>query len=160
MEIAYLADHQELIPQLAAWFHAEFGYLQPEWSRQDVIEVLAKRIHRDRIPLALLALEEGKLLGTVSLKIHDMDTRLDLSPWLAGLYVSSDRRGEGIGAKLVCGVENKAHELGVQELYLYTPKSEHFYLRLDWEVKERLEYHNYPVTLMHKTIARHVNAAD
>ncbi len=81
-----------------------------------------------------------------------MDTRLDLSPWLAGLYVSAPRRRQGIGATLVSAIEKKAHELGVKKLYLHTPESEVFYLKLGWQVKERPLYHGYPVSLMQKKI--------
>ncbi len=85
-------------------------------------------------------------------KVHDMDTRLNLTPWLAGLYVSAPRRRQGIGAALVSAIEKTAHDLGVEKLYLYTPESENFYLRLGWHVKERTEYHGYPVALMQKEI--------
>jgi N-acetylglutamate synthase-like GNAT family acetyltransferase len=81
-----------------------------------------------------------------------MDTRLDLTPWLAGLYVSASRRRQGIGAALVSAIEKEAHGLGVERLYLYTPKSAAFYSRLGWQIKERTEYHGYPVTLMQKGI--------
>jgi N-acetylglutamate synthase-like GNAT family acetyltransferase len=88
----------------------------------------------------------------VCLKVHDMDTRLDLTPWLAGLYVKAPRRRQGIGITLVSAIEKKAHELGIERLYLYTPESEVFYSRLGWQIKERTEYHGYSVTLMQKEI--------
>ena len=88
----------------------------------------------------------------MGLKVHDMDTRLDLTPWLASLYVSESRRRQGIGTELVSAIERKAQTLGVETLYLYTPESEVFYSQLGWQVKERTEYHGYPVTLMRKEI--------
>jgi N-acetylglutamate synthase-like GNAT family acetyltransferase len=57
-------------------------------------------------------------LGTVSLKIHDMDTRLDLTPWLSGLYIAESRREQGIGTTLVNVIERKAKELSARKLYL------------------------------------------
>jgi N-acetylglutamate synthase-like GNAT family acetyltransferase len=82
-----------------------------------------------------------------------MDTRLDLTPWLAGLYVAAHRRRQGIGTMLVSAIEKKARELGVQTLFLYTPESETFYSRLGWRVKDRTKYHGYPVSVMEKEIA-------
>ena len=79
-------------------------------------------------------------------------TRLDLSPWLAGLYVAPSQRKKGIGSTLVSNIEKKAYELGVKNLYLYTPKSEIFYARLGWHIHEKTEYHGHPVTIMNKLI--------
>lgn len=152
MNIAYLADHKEVIPILAQWFFQKWAYLHPDRTLDDVQRLLTERTNTEKIPVALVAFEGNELLGTVCLKVHDMDTRLDLTPWLAGLYVAAPRRKQGIGATLVSAIEKKAHELGVQALYLYTPESETFYARLGWHVKERTEYHGYPVSIMEKQI--------
>jgi hypothetical protein len=88
MNIAYLTDHKEVIPILAQWFYKEWAYLHPERTLADVERLIRERANIDRIPVALVAFEGQELLGTVCLKVHDMDTRLDLTPWLAGLYVS------------------------------------------------------------------------
>ena len=152
MNIEYLAYHKEVIPTLAQWFYEEWAYLHPDRTLADVERLISERANTNRIPVALVALEGKELLGTVCLKVHDMDTRLDLTPWLAGLYVSAPRRRQGIGAALVSAIEKTAHDLGVEKLYLYTPESEGFYSRFGWHVKERTEYHGYPVTLMQKEI--------
>ncbi len=154
MHIAYLADHKEVIPTLSQWFYDEWAYLHPERTLADVERLMNEKANINRIPVALVAFEGKELLGTVSLKIHDMDTRLDLTPWLAGLYVSASKRRQGIGAMLVSAIEKKAHELGIEKLYLYTPESEAFYARLGWQVNERIQYHGYPVSLMYKLLAR------
>jgi N-acetylglutamate synthase-like GNAT family acetyltransferase len=152
MNIAYLTDHKEVIPILAQWFYKEWAYLHPERTLADVERLIRERANIDRIPVALVAFEGQELLGTVCLKVHDMDTRLDLTPWLAGLYVSAPRRRQGIGSTLVSAIEKKAYELGIERLYLYTPESEAFYSKLGWQLKERTKYHGYSVTLMQKQI--------
>lgn len=153
MNITYLADHREVISTLAQWFYQEWAYLYPDRTLEDVRRLLSKRTNKEKIPLALIAMEEKELLGTVCLKVHDMDTRQDLTPWMAGLYVVTSRRRQGIGTMLVSAIEEKARELGVATLYLYTPESEAFYLQLGWKVKERTGYHGYPVSIMEKDIA-------
>lgn len=152
MNIEYLANHREVIPTLAHWFYEEWAYLHPERTYSDVESLITERAQTDKIPVALVAYDGEELLGTVCLKVHDMDTRLDLTPWLAGLYVSAPRRGQGIGAALVSAIERKAFELGVDRLYLYTPESEPFYSKLGWTVMERTKYHGCPVTLMQREI--------
>jgi len=152
MNISYLADHTEVIPMLAQWFYKEWAYLHPGKTLADVERLIGERINTNKIPLALVAFENQELIGTVSLKVNDMDTHLDLSPWLAGLYVSAPLRRKGIGATLVSAIEKKACELGIERLYLHTPESETFYSKLGWQVKERVKYHGYPVCVMQKIV--------
>lgn len=153
MDIAHLADHRDVIPTLAQWFYQEWAYLHPDRTLEDVERLIGERTNTTKIPVALVAFEGGELLGTVCLKVHDMDTRLDLTPWLAGLYVAAAWRRKGIGTALVSAIEKKAHELQVEKLYLYTPESEGFYSSLGWHLSERTKYHGYPVTIMEKNIA-------
>jgi hypothetical protein len=92
MRMAYLADHKEVIPELAKWFHQEWYYLYPNKTIDDIKTAIEERANKDSIPVALVAFEKTELVGTVCLKTHDMDNRLDLSPWLAGLYMAASWR--------------------------------------------------------------------
>ena len=153
MNITYLADHQEVIPELATWFYREWSHLYTGKTISDVRDAIRERTHRDAIPVALVAFEGAAPVGTVCLKTHDMDTRLDLSPWLAGLYVVDTWRGQGIGTALVRAIEQKAHALGIDKLYLYTPSAQSFYSRLAWRAYGTTEYQGAKVTIMEKEIA-------
>jgi GNAT superfamily N-acetyltransferase len=53
-------------------------------------------------------------LGFAMPVTHDMDTRMDLSPWLAGVFVSPEQRRYGVGAALVQRVIVEARALGVR----------------------------------------------
>lgn len=150
MKIEYLANHTELIPTIAELFYREWGYLYPNQTLDDVIIRIQERTNTDKIPLALVAFQDEEFVGTVCLKEHDMDTRPDLTPWFAGLYVVKSKRGQGIGSKLVCAIEKRAGELGIDTLYLYTPESETFYHKLGWKVLERPLYHSCRVSVMRK----------
>jgi GNAT superfamily N-acetyltransferase len=154
MDIAYLADHQEHIPQLAAWFYQEWSLFYPGKSVENVASAMRERTNKNNIPLALVALEGETLVGTVCLKNHDMDTRRDLSPWLAGLYVAEFYRGQGIGTALVKSIEQKAKEIGVPKVYLYTPSAQSFYLRIAWRFREGTEYHSTEVAIMEKEMTQ------
>lgn len=152
MDIEYLADHKDVISTLAEWFYEEWAYLHPDRTLEDVERLISERTNKDKIPVALIAFDGNELIGTVCLKTHDMETRLDLTPWLAGLYVAKPRRRKGIGTALVKAIERKANELTIKNLYLYTPESEGFYSRLGWRIKERVAYHGCPVAIMEKCI--------
>ncbi len=159
MKIEYLADHQSLIPTLAEWFYAEWSHLHPGKSREDIQHIISLRINRDKVPMTLVALQENELIGSVSLKIYDMDNRPELTPWLASLYVREDCRGRGIGSKLVTAIEDRSRVLGVKILYLFTPASEAYYAKRGWQVMERVLYHTFPVTLMSKNLMNHYFSA-
>ena len=152
MHIRLLADHLEVIPQVAQWCHAEWSYLHPGRTLADVEAVLRTRTNTDRIPLVLVAFDGDTLIGTVSLKVHDMEIRTDLSPWVASVYVEASRRKCGIGRQLLRAIEEKAWELGYSRLYLFTPKAEGFYAKQGWAVIERTEYHGDLVSIMEKEL--------
>lgn len=154
MKIEYLADHREFIPRLARWMHEEWGYLYPEHTLEIRRQLVTERANKDRIPLTLVAIEDNEPVGTVCLKIDDMDTRPELTPWLASLYVEKTHRRQGIGAKLVAAIESEAARLGVKKLYLFTPDSEIFYASLGWTVTERLEYRGCFVSVMKKQLEK------
>jgi len=101
MEFIYLADHLEFLPTLAEWHHGEWGYIRPH----DTAEAREKRLRAEcghaEIPTTIIAVDKGELLGSVMLLEEDMDTHKQLSPWLASLFVASQRRRQGIGAALV-----------------------------------------------------------
>jgi N-acetylglutamate synthase-like GNAT family acetyltransferase len=148
MTIEYLADHPEALATIAEWQHAEWGNLR----LNDTVEKRAARLrnysNRDRIPLTVVALEEGNVLGSASLVEHDMETRLELTPWLAGVFVGEQYRRRGIGAKLVRRIMAEAGKLKVPLLYLYTVHSERFYTALGWTLMERTSYLNHEVVIM------------
>jgi len=75
-------------------------YVASGMSFEDVKRSIEDRANTDRIPLAVVALDGGRVIGTGCLKVHDMDTRTELTPWLAGIYVELKQRGKDIGSKI------------------------------------------------------------
>ena len=148
MRIDYLADHPGFIPTLARWHHEEWAYLRPG----DTVEARQGRLRdvcgRGEIPTVFVAFAKGTLFGSAMLIAHDMDIRMDLTPWLAGVFVAPDYRRRGIGSTLVRRVVESAAQLGEKRLYLYTPSAEQMYLRLGWSAIERTEYRGKEVVVM------------
>ena len=120
MHIDFLAHHPDCVPTLAYWFHQEWSDLYSDRSLKDVENLIRGRMNKDKLPLVLVALEQGKLVGTVCLKGYDMDTRHDLTPWLAGIYVAEESQGTGIGSKLVPRIEQTAGQLHIRKLSVHT----------------------------------------
>jgi GNAT superfamily N-acetyltransferase len=150
MQIDYLADHPLLVPQLARLHFEQWGYLRPAESLEDRTRRLDACCGRGGVPSVVVALEGGTLCGSAMLVANDMETRPDLTPWLAGVYVVAARRGRGYGSALVQRVEAEASALGVRRLHLYTPGAADFYSRLGWSLDERCEYLGQQVVIMSK----------
>jgi GNAT superfamily N-acetyltransferase len=148
MKIEYLADDIALIPIIAHWHHEEWGHFNPGDSVERRITNLQTHLGKKQIPTTFVSLSRGILLGSASLVAHDMDTRMDLSPWLANVYVTPEHRGQGIGTALIQRVIDEAVELSIETMYLFTPNREGFFAGLGWSVVERTEYREQKVVIM------------
>ena len=142
MELGYLADHQAFIPTLVHWHHAQWSYLRPGDTIEGRTARMQTHLGKRQIPTTFVAYETTEdgaevVVGSASLYVHDLDTRPDLSPWLASVYVAEEHRRQGIGSALVRRAVQEAAELGVERLYLFTPDQEQLYKRLGWFVVER-----------------------
>lgn len=140
MTIEYLADRREFIPTIAHSLHDEWGHLRPNETVDDRIARVERACGHREIPTTFVAVVGDQPGGCASLIEHDMLTRQELSPWLAGAFVQPQHRRRGIGAALVERVVEEARALGVARLYLYTPGSGKLYRRLGWSVLERTFY--------------------
>lgn len=58
-------------------------------------------MNRDALPIAWIAHANGQLLGTAALRVHDLEGREDLTPWLGGVFVGTHFRRQGIGRRYV-----------------------------------------------------------
>jgi len=148
VRIEYLDDNAALIPTLAQWHYEEWRHLNPDKSIEQHIARLQSHLGRKQIPTTFVALSGGILMGSSSLVACDMDIHMDLSPWLASLYVIPIYRSRGVGSALVHRVIKEAEALGVETLYSFTPDREGFYIRLGWSTVERIEYRGYEVAIM------------
>jgi predicted N-acetyltransferase YhbS len=156
VKIEYLADRQEHVATVAAWHRREWGHLRPEESLDmRAAKLRASSGHRD-IPTVFIASTGSTLLGSAMLVAHDMDSRLQWSPWLAGVVVAPEHRRRGVGAALAEHAAAEARALGWPALYLYTFSTEQYYARLGWQLGwqliERSSYFGEPVSIMSRPL--------
>src|SRR5881628_2903384 len=130
MQIDPLADHPEFVRMLAQWFDMHWRHLLPDRTVETYAERFRTHMNRDRMPLTLVAHEDGMVLGTASLRTSDMTIHTERSPWLAAVYTAEAHRGRGVAAALIAAVEDKARDLGAAVLHLYTVDKEAYYRRL------------------------------
>ena len=148
MQIHYIADKPEHIPQLAQWHHNFWGHLNLQSSAAKRIESLHRQNQKGVIPVTFVAVEEGEPLGSASLVVNDLSTHPHLTPWLASVYVAEPHRRRGIGGDLVRRVMQEADALGVETLYLITPDQQRFYAGLGWQAWMPVDYRGERVTIM------------
>ena len=151
LEICYLADHPEHLLELAQWQFEEWDSILGE-SLEARITKLKTHLNRDKLPIAWVALANGQLLGSAALRLHDLEGREDLSPWLGGVIVGPQFRRQGIGAALCAVVEEKARSLGTETLYLFTLDKEALYSRLGWKSLEPCVWRGFSVQIMFKQL--------
>jgi len=132
VRISYLIEHPEYIPQLAQWQFEEWDFILGEKKIEARIKKLKTHMNRDKLPIAWVAHANGQLLGSAALRVHDLEEREDLTPWLGGVFVGSHFRRQGIGAALCATVEDAARSRAIHTLYLFTLDKQAWYARLGW----------------------------
>ncbi len=164
MKIVNIQTQPDCIPEIAAWLHQEWGYLSPEKTLDDRIRRLTERCRADDLPVTFMAINDDKVggdenVGTVSLIPHDLKNRMDLTPWIAAVFVKPEARRRGIGNQRVGFAEAEAQRRGIPTLYLFTPDKQRMYARLGWTTIEEVEYRGEHVTVMTKSCPPVANPA-
>jgi len=135
MNIEYLSDHMAYAEDFANKIYLEF--IKDIRHGISYEQVLAKvtNCHKTKLPIRLIALEDGKCVGTVAIVENDLKCT-DYTPWLASLYVDPAHRGQKIAQRLIERVKSIVKDLGYTELYLRTEHTSDYYRRLGWEYVE------------------------
>ena len=148
VRIESLADHPGAMAAIGRWHWDEWGHADPSGSLESWTAALHDRAQRDDIPTAFVALDGAEPVGSAVLVEYDMDTRRDLSPWLAGVFVTPSHRGRGVASALVRHAVRVAARMRVHRLYLYTAPARGLYEKLGWRPLVEEHYEGQPVTIM------------
>ena len=153
VDTEYLADHPEFIPQIALWYFNEWGYREPNNSVEKIQRRLNTKLNRERVPVPIVAIAYGKLMGTAQLKAHEMDIYPDSEFWLGSVYVDVQSRQQGIAKQLINRIEEISRQLGITELFLQTEGLDGgLYAKLGWIPMEQVKYHGIQVLVMQKKL--------
>jgi GNAT superfamily N-acetyltransferase len=149
--IVRIADRPEFIPLVANWLWDAFW--QPNGHRlEEVREILAEADAEVGTPQSFVLLAGEVPCGTASFMSADLEIRNDIGPWLAGVYVVPEARGQGCAQRLVAAVEEAARRAGHESLFLYTNDAQGFYDRLGWYAIGEAVDNDRPVTIMRRDL--------
>ncbi|WP_229522421.1 GNAT family N-acetyltransferase [Paenibacillus monticola] len=76
-------------------------------------------------------MEGNKIIGSYALLRSELNSRQDLSPWLACLFVEPEYRRKNIGVQLQNHSINQVRLKGYEKLYLCTDLTD-YYERNNW----------------------------
>ena len=149
--IVTVTDRPDLAPTVARWrVEAFFDYPGGYTVEDMTTRILAPPVGPK---VTYVLLEDDRPVGTAGLVRADLDSRPDLTPWLAGVYVEPAFRHYGYASAPVREVEAFALAAAVSTLWLYTPSSETLYARLGWQ-RVGLEHDGHQnVVLMRRDLA-------
>ncbi len=149
MKLIDLRDCPQHIPLLAEWHHAEWSYLHPDTKIDERIDRMQRYLVKDFIPTTWVCFDDDEnVVGSVAIVHSDMDTRKELGPWLASVYVDESQRGKGLGKIMVQHVMDECRAQGIDPLYLFTPGQSAFYRKLGWVDHEAVNHNGTDVLIM------------
>ncbi|MGR8931111.1 MAG: GNAT family N-acetyltransferase [Gammaproteobacteria bacterium] len=147
MQIINLNKQPQHIAQLALWHHQEWAALNPGRTLKQRIEYMQSYLDKNLIP-STFVIKHQTLMGSAAIVANDMETRPELTPWLASVFVAPQFRNRGVGSAVVQHVMQQAQAAGIPKLYLFTPDRMSFYARLGWHIVSEEEYRGHRVTIM------------
>ena len=117
------ADFNDWLP-LWDGYNAFYGRSGPTALPQDITKTTWRRFFEPAEPVyALVAEEDGKLVGLTHYLYHRSTTRIELTCYLQDLFTEPARRGRGIGKALIEGVYAEARAAGIRRVYWQTQES-------------------------------------
>lgn len=136
--IRLLAEHPDALPWLQRLFEREWPSYYGPGGRGDAARDLRSFASRSTLPVGIVAVLDERVCGIAALKKESIPSHGHLAPWAAAGLVEPLHRGQGIGSRLVQGLEDLARSLGYPAIHCATSTSETLLRRRAWQLCERV----------------------
>jgi GNAT superfamily N-acetyltransferase len=137
LTVTLLADSLGSAEAVAAMRWQEWGRSPEPESPAWWLETTIREAGRAELPVTFVAHDAaGEVLGAVGLDAFDLDERRDTSPWVTGMIVRQDRRGQGVGRTLMQHLERWAADHRIADAWVGTDLALGFYQRCGWAIQE------------------------
>lgn len=130
--VVSLAEHPQYFDDVMEWCYREF-WEGPRTDNFELKEFLSEHLRKNKIPCSLVALCDGRPVGSV----HLMGREHDINPFfpcLSGLYVLPGYRKLGFGSMLIENALERARTNGFSNVYLAADESITYYVSRGWTV--------------------------
>jgi len=153
LSFEFLADHPDDVPRILAWWHTVWAENMGHDLERYEADFRAT-LGSENLPLDIVAVLDGQIIGTAALKNHEMDdVYLDYRYWMGSVFVVPECRGRGIATRLASRIIELARERHLPHLYLQTVDlSGGLYTALGWEPRHRLKYRGKQTLVMFKPL--------
>lgn len=116
IRIIAVRDNPKYVDRAADYFAAKWGV-----ARCIYLDSIGTSMSTNsHLPRWYLMLKDDEIIGSYGLITNDFNSRQDLWPWLAALYIEESERGSGLGARLLAHGVQEAARLGFETVYLFT----------------------------------------
>jgi GNAT superfamily N-acetyltransferase len=150
-QVVSTSQRPDLAPVVASWLWGEFWRPRCH-SLEQTLEAVRISVTAPRMPRTFVLLVDGRPVGTASLAAQDLEERPDLTPWLAGVFVEPEARGQGLAASLIGAVEDECRRAAIPTLWLYTRTAEKVYARAGWRTVETVAHDGKSYALMRRDL--------
>ena len=158
--IQRLRSDSELLPALAQAHCTEWGYLRPKASLERTQARLMRMCDSSDMPAVFIIKQRQSLVASVTLDRCDyLDAQSGRTPFVTGVYVAPEFRGQGLARVLMEHIEGEAHARGFAALHLdCMPQHESLYSHLGYTaICVRTDRCKFKMTLMVKNISHGSN---
>ena len=119
-KITKLSD--ENLNIIVDWMYKWWGKTEG-YSIDELNCYILNSLQSDRLPLTYGIFDNKKIIAIYQFTYSDLDSRPDIYPWLANVYVDEQYRNKGIGKLLIESVKENIKHTNFKEIYLYTPNN-------------------------------------
>lgn len=131
IDVLPIAEARRDLPIFASWLWMKWGQHRGRPPAR-TLAYISEWAEGKTLPFGYVAYADGLPAGIAGVVISDLDSRPDLSPWLASVFVRPDARGHGIASAIVEANARQAARRGHATLWLHTPDQQRLYARLGW----------------------------